>query len=347
MLVLGYIRVSSIEQEQGFGPQVQRSAIQGYCASNELSPPEIVEESESAESIAKRVVFQQVLARAKASQASGQITHVVVFKLDRLARDLLDQESVVAFALRYGFRLHSTASAENDSLNPAYAGDPMRVAIRQFFGMFAQLERATIQGRLDLGLAAKAKDGGSTGGRMAFGYRPLNDDIAIDPEAVPIVRRLFELHDRGLDQSSVAALLAREFPQRCGHWGKSQVCRALKRRDLYARGLYQSRLGVRAVERPELRILDPTAESRAPLPAPTGAIEWERFTDPLSAITLGLLVDRPQEWIKRKVTDLRLAATWWKGRMLLPRSECVRLHQISIAERTAASAVSSGVDSST
>lgn len=159
MLVLGYVRVSSTEQEQGFGPQVQEAAIRSYCREHQLGEPEIVHESASAENIVQRVEIKAVLHRVKAAQAAGTPAHVVFYRLDRLARNLSDQEVVVGLALTHRFRLHSTFSAEADTLNPAYAGDPMRTLIRQVFGMFAQFERATIQGRLDAGLAEKAKRG--------------------------------------------------------------------------------------------------------------------------------------------------------------------------------------------
>jgi site-specific DNA recombinase len=255
MLTLGYVRVSSIEQEQGFGPEVQEAAIRAYCREHALGDPEIAHESASAESIVQRVEIKALLHRAKQAQDGGTPAHVVFYRLDRLARNLLDQESVVGLSLKHGFRLHSTFSAEAEPLDPAYAGDPMRVAIRQFFGIFSQLERATIQGRLDAGLAAKAKQGGSTGGKPPFGYWCVNQDVAIDPEAAEIVRLVYQLHQRGFDQRSIAAQCARQCPQRCASWGNTQVSRILKRKALYGQGHYKSRMGEAVVVRPELCIL--------------------------------------------------------------------------------------------
>jgi DNA invertase Pin-like site-specific DNA recombinase len=334
VLVLGYVRVSSIEQEGGFGRDIQRDAIVAYCQAAGITVPEIHEESESAESITKRLVLLELIARAKDAQRRGVQAHIVFAKLDRLARDLIDQESVVNCAMSHGFRLHSTSSAENEVLNPAYAGDPMRVAMRQIVGVFAQLERATIQGRLDSGLAAKAKQGGSTGGRLPFGYRPMNDDIAIDEGKAPAVRRLFELHDRGLDQASVAAMLALEYPLLCGHWQKFNVSRMLRRRDLYARGLYRSRLGVVEVARPELRILPEVPVTAWLNPRSAGEpIVWARFPDPLASLTISLLLDQPPQWIQQQVIGLGIPVTWVKGRMLIARKHCEKLEAASALTR--------------
>lgn len=328
MLVLGYVRVSSIEQEQGFGRDIQADAIAAYCVAEDLTAPEIREESESAESIIERVVLRELIQRAKESQSKGVQTHLVFAKLDRLARDLIDQESVVNYSMKYGFRLHSTSSAENEVLNPAFAGDPMRVAMRQMVGIFAQLERGQIQGRLDAGLAVKAKQGGSTGGRLPFGYKAVNTDIVIDEAEAPIVIRLFEMIDHGLDQGSVAGMLAREYPAQCGHWQKFNISRALKRRDLYARGLYRSRLGVHPVANDRLRILPevPLAEPLRPR-ATDAPVDWTHFPDPVVIITVSLVLDRATQWVQQQVTELGIPVTWKKGRMLIARAHCERLEK--------------------
>lgn len=327
VLVIGYIRISSIEQAQGFGKEVQESAVREYAAANGLTGIEIVEESVSAESLTGRKELRQIISRAKASQESGTPAHVIFYRLDRLARNLTDQEAVVVQALQHGYRLHSTYSAENDCLDPAYAGDPMRTAIRQVFGIFAQLERATIQGRMDSGLHAKAQTGGSTGGGTPFGYVKMNNDIIVNVAHKPAVIRLFQLNEKGLDLAGTAAVLAREFPETCAHWTKTQVSRALKRRDVYQHGLYRSRVGVDAVSRPELIIL-PTDFSNVKAPVKRmHAIDWATVTDPVPLNTLALLLRASTAWVQRQVTDGGLLVRWVKGRMLLPHDSAKAVEQ--------------------
>ena len=248
--VVGYVRVSSTEQEHGYGPEVQERAIRDYSLHKKLDGLSIVRETGSGESIVGRVEFNQVIKQAEVAQASGMQAYVVFHKLDRLARDLMDQEVVVARALKSGFRLVSTMSAEADVLDPAYAGDAARVLIRQVFGLFNQFERATIQARLDSGLAMKAQRGESTGGRMPFGYRAEHGDIRVDPRAAEAVRRAFQMRSQDLDLSSMLAVLGREFPDLCGHWNKTMLHRVLRRGALYCLGEYRTRLGVEAAIRP-------------------------------------------------------------------------------------------------
>lgn len=325
MLVLGYVRVSSTEQEQGFGQDAQANAIRSYCVDNHFDPPEIIHESASAESIVARVELKDILRRSK---DTGADAHVIFYRLDRLARNLSDQEMVVGHAMTYGYRLHSTYAAESDTLNPAHAGDPMRVLVRQVFGIFAQFERATIQGRLDSGLMEKAKAGGSTGGSLPFGYMSKDRDITVDPVCVPIVQLVFALAKDGVPQSAIASYASRQYPDRCKTWDKSSVCRMLQKRDLYLHGRYRSRLGVTDVDRPELRMVDTSAPLAPPAPR-QGPIDWERFDDPVPVLVISLLLDKPVTWIQRMIVDHGIPVKWVKGRMLVPRSQMTLLEQVS------------------
>lgn len=321
MLVIGYVRVSSIEQESGHGPDVQRAAVRAYCLANNLGEPEIVEESASAESLSGRKEMLSILARARSAQESGEQAHVVFRSSDRLARDLMDQEGAVGDAFARGYRLHSTLSHEADLFHPAYAGDPMRVAIRQFFGIFNQLDKAIIQQRLDGGLYMKASKGGSTGGRYPFGYRGVNGDIVIDDVEAPAVRRAFAAHATGLDLGSIASMCAREFSELCGHWTKSAVKRLLDRSALYVRGMYRSRLGVEEIYHPELRIVEQKDLAEPHTTAPNDdPLDWDCIEDPVPLYSLALLLGAPIPWCQHTATGLGIHVVWRKQRMLIPHT---------------------------
>lgn len=329
MRVFGYVRVSTIEQESGHGPEVQEAAIRSYAEGRKLGPLEIVRESASAESIAGRKEFVRLLAEAKELSQAGEEVHLIFRSSDRLARALMDQESVVATSMTVGFRLHSTLTHEAELFDPVHAGDPMRTAIRQFFGIFNQLDKAIIQSRLDGGLYTKASKGGSTGGRYPFGYHSVNDEIAPCPLEVPAVARAFMLSDQGLDLASIAGVLASEFPDVCGHWSKSMVKRVLDRADLYRHGMYRSRLSPTAMKRPDLIIAAP-GMSVPPAPAPT-TIDWSRMPDPVNANALALLVRKPLSWVSNQAVQMSVRATWRGQTMLLPRSSAQQIAGAALA----------------
>lgn len=327
MLVLGYVRVSTIEQESGFGRQAQASRIEAYCTDHGLSDLELTYESQSGESIAKRLELHRVLARAEAAVDSGMQAHVVFAGLDRLTRDLIDQEAVTTRCFRTGVRLHSTLGAENDTLDPSYAGDPMRTAIRQFFGIINQLDRAIIQRRMDGGLAKKAGEGGFTGGRIPFGYRSSNRELEIDPDATSAVQRVFELHAAGLDQASVAAVVSKEYPEKCGHWRKQQIGRVLDRRELYAQGLYRPRGGTGHLHRPDLILLRVESPGRAP--RPSADIDWARMPDPVRLVGLATLLGVPEIELTQLIQANNLLVRWRRSAAFVPKKTAQRLQALA------------------
>ncbi len=337
MKTFGYVRVSTIEQEAGYGPEVQERAIRDYVEVKKLGgaggPRDvaIVSESFSGETIYERREFVALLAEARELAKSGETVHIVFFSSDRLSRDLMGQETVVASSFEDGFRLHSTRSHEADLFDPAYARDPMRTAIRQFFGLFNQLDKAMIKSRLDGGLFAKAATGGSTGGRYPFGYQSVNGEITPCAEEVLVVRRTFELLEKRYSPGKAAVILAREFPGLCGHWYKNTVKRIRDKEALYRSGEYRSRLSPDTVVRPELIIAPMGAGSlkRRLKSSPVGEVVWDQVPDPVGGHELSLLLHRQLPWIKAKVMEMGLPVRWEKGRLLAPRATAQALAEVA------------------
>lgn len=336
----GYVRVSSIEQESGYGPEVQTKAIQAFCSRKGWPQPEMVHESVSGESLLDRREIKELVSKAKALQLAGQHAAIIFYRLDRLARNLTDQEALVMQAMQSGFRLYSTQHAEEDVLDPTYMGDPARVMIRQIFGIFNQFERATIQARLDSGLLEKARTGGATGGRTPFGYMPMNQDIVVDPAAAPAVVRLYQLRAGGMGVTDIAAVIAREYGI-CSHWKAPHVTRALTRPDLYRHGLYRTRVGGVPVYRPELVIV-PSSVGVRPLTENSAKrlqqINWERVAPAVNlnwlAINTGLSIGEVQALIKER----QLAVQWTKGRVYVGKMDARELMEAVIKRTTEAPA---------
>ena len=91
---LGYIRVSTTDQaERGQGLSIQRRGIREYCRAHRLLLLEILgdEGLSGASGLQGRPGLAEALGRIESHEASV----LVLFRLDRLARDLLLQETVV------------------------------------------------------------------------------------------------------------------------------------------------------------------------------------------------------------------------------------------------------------
>lgn len=82
---------------------------------------------------------------------------MAVLRLDRLARALTVHQAALATVWRFGGRLFTTESGE---VMPDDPDDPMRTAMRQMAGVFAELEKRMLVKRLTDGRRRKAELGG-------------------------------------------------------------------------------------------------------------------------------------------------------------------------------------------
>ncbi len=142
---------------------------------------------------------------------------VIIEKLDRLARDLMVQECLIADFDRNGFTL---VSVEEPDLCSA---DPTRVLLRQMMGAFAQYERTMLVQKLrGARQRARAKDPTRHEGRKPFGARPGEHAT---------VAHIVELRKQGKTLQQIAdALAAEKRPSRTGGpWYPAQVARVLAR----------------------------------------------------------------------------------------------------------------------
>jgi DNA invertase Pin-like site-specific DNA recombinase len=91
---------------------------------------------------------------------------ILIERLDRLARLMAVQESIIAELKRHGFELISVE--EPDLLKD----DPYRVMFRQFQGAISQCEKANIVLKLRGAQQRLKLKTGRCGGRRPFGDRP-------------------------------------------------------------------------------------------------------------------------------------------------------------------------------
>ena len=92
---------------------------------------------------------------------------LVVARLDRLARALTTQEVILAEAWKCGAEVHAADVGPVPQDDPE---DPMRTAMRQMAGVFAQLDRAMTVKRLRDGRKAKKASGGHPSGSYPYGW---------------------------------------------------------------------------------------------------------------------------------------------------------------------------------
>ena len=164
MKAFSYLRVSGASQVGGDGFPRQREAIQKYATANGI---ELVEEfREEGVSGTTELDGRPALGLLFVALDENGVKAVIVEKLDRLARDLMVQETIIADMQKRGFTLISTAEPDLCST------DPSRVLMRQIFGAIAQYDKTMIVIKLRAARERiKARDG-KCGGRDAYGAKP-------------------------------------------------------------------------------------------------------------------------------------------------------------------------------
>ena len=205
-----YCRVSSYEQLKGLSLETQAQACIDYCRTQGMEVAEIfVERAESA-STTDRTELQRMLTYCRTHR--GRIHFLVVYMLDRFARNQYDHHALKAYLQKLGITLRAVAQPIDDSVTGKLM-DGILAAFNEFDNNVRR-ERCTT------GMRAAASRG-----RWVFppplGYRiALKADgtktIEPDPDAAPLIRHAFQMAASGLH-------------------GVAEITRELRRRGLTTR----------------------------------------------------------------------------------------------------------------
>lgn len=129
--------------------------------------------------------FKRMMERVKA----GDTTRVIVYRLDRISRSVLDFAELINEFQKYNVEFVSVTERFDTST-------PIGKAMLMIVMIFAQLERETIQQRVVDAYRSRSRKGFYMGGRVPYGFR-LKDTV-IDgiktsmyepiPEEIEVVR---------------------------------------------------------------------------------------------------------------------------------------------------------------
>jgi DNA invertase Pin-like site-specific DNA recombinase len=208
MKLVAYLRVSTVGQaEDGLGLEVQEQSIRKWAHANGHRVVAWTRDEglSGSNGIDSRRGLHDALGVLKKRKAHG----LVVYRLDRLARDLILQEQLLADLKRMGAEVFSTSAAEAGYLKDD-PDDPSRKLIRQVLGSVAEYERSMIAMRLRSGKARKIEKGGYGGGRPPYGWRAQGRELVPNVDEQNVLKRIRELRRGGLSFREIAARLDAE-----------------------------------------------------------------------------------------------------------------------------------------
>jgi DNA invertase Pin-like site-specific DNA recombinase len=211
-----YLRVSGTSQIEGDGFPRQREVCAAYAAANgiEIAGEYRDEACSGCTDADAREAFGAMVERI----AGNGVRLVLVERADRLARDLIVSETLLATLRKLGVRVVEACSG----IELTDASDPSRILVRQVLGAVAEFNRREIVGKLAKARKRIREAEGRCEGRKPFGWREgesagLNRLLTL----VRIERRSF--------RAAAATLNAEGVPTRSGKpWQAGSVASVAK-----------------------------------------------------------------------------------------------------------------------
>lgn len=218
---IGYVRVSTSEQAtEGISLDNQKAKIQAYCNLNELELIEIIEDAGKSGKNLNREGIQDLTGRIK----NKSIEAVVVYRLDRLSRKVIDTLTLIETIEKSGITFHSL----NEKIDTS-------TAMGRFFlnitASLAQMERDLISERTKDALQMKIANN-ERAGQIPFGWRLSEDGNTLIPHKgeQEVIRQVKRLHGQGMSYRAICEVLKQAGVKPQGkYWHPQTIKNILKK----------------------------------------------------------------------------------------------------------------------
>jgi DNA invertase Pin-like site-specific DNA recombinase len=192
--VIGYVRVSTDKQgERGVGLEAQEKAIRAACKQRGWKLLRIERDK-----LSGKTMRRPGLHRALDAVRSGDAEGVVVAKLDRLSRSVIDFAGLLREALKDGWNIVALDFGVDLST-------PNGKLVAGILIQVAEWEREITAERTRDGLAVVRQR--TAAQRRALGKKPVGRPVSLDPQ---VRRRIRGLRTRGRSYAGIAEQLNKE-----------------------------------------------------------------------------------------------------------------------------------------
>ena len=197
---IAYLRVSTERQaDTGVSLDAQQEKARAYASLYDLDLTEmIIDAGESAKTL-DRPGLQRALAMLK----SGQADALLVVKLDRLTRSVVDLGKLIETYFAPGKAALMSVSEQIDTRSAAGR------LVLNILASVSQWERETIGERTSVAMKYKQAKGEYIGGHAPYGFELVNGDLVEDSYEQGVIQQARELRESGLSLAAVAKELDR------------------------------------------------------------------------------------------------------------------------------------------
>lgn len=193
-MTVAYCRVSTEEQAaEGYSIDGQTAKLTAYADLHDLGDVTVIEDPGASGKNTNRPGLQRLIAMVEA----GHVDHILLWRLDRLSRDLEDLIGLSKLFEQHGVSMHSVTESLDLS-------SPTGRMFFHILGSFAQFYREQLAENVKMG-QAQARAQGRWTNRPPTGYDLGADGILVPNADAATVVRVFELRAQGVSQGDIEA----------------------------------------------------------------------------------------------------------------------------------------------
>lgn len=217
-----YVRVSTLYQIDKDSLPFQREDLANYCKfALGINNYEIFEDAGYSAKNTDRPAFQRMMSRLR----TGEFSHLVVWKIDRISRNLMDFAQMHAELKKLGVSFIS----KNEQFDTSSA---IGEAILKIILVFAELERKLTSERVTAVMLSRAEKGLWNGGRVPFGYNYDKATKTFSPHIQEsyLVKKMFDMYEqtKSLLITSQQLNESKNFTRKGAEWSPVTVSIVLK-----------------------------------------------------------------------------------------------------------------------
>lgn len=213
-----YIRVSTEEQAaEGFSIHAQKDKLTKYAEINDWTVIDYyIDDGISGKNLAERPEVTRLINDVK----SSKIENVLVYKLDRLTRNLKD----LIYLIELFDEHNCTFNSQTEHIDTSNAVGRMFVKI---IGIFAEFERENLAERVTFGYEQKTKEGNYTNCNGVFGYNYLigKGILTVNKEEAIYIKKIYNWYLEGDSMLKIAKKMQdlKVPTKRGGTWRQSTI----------------------------------------------------------------------------------------------------------------------------
>jgi len=179
--------VSTAQQAEKFGLDVQRKEIIEYCLENEIE----ISDWYSDEGITGKIVERDGLQKMLSDMENGTVKNVVCLNCSRLWRS-----DIAGGLIRYNLsKIEADIISVQEPTYSLYTNDPSDYLINSIMQALASYDRMQINHKLSAGRSVKASQGKKPCGNCCFGYKYDSDkNVVIDYNNHLVVQDIYDMY---------------------------------------------------------------------------------------------------------------------------------------------------------